>query len=51
MAKRGWSIDSLVLIFSFVVIAQLLSYFVSQGTFDREPVPDSPHRTMVVAGT
>ena len=51
MTKRGWSIDSLVLIFSFVVIAQLLSYVVSQGTFDREPVPDSPHRTMVVAGT
>ena len=51
MTKRGWSIDSLVLIFSFVVIAQLLSYVVSQGTFDREPVPDSPHRMMVVAGT
>jgi uncharacterized ion transporter superfamily protein YfcC len=51
MAKRGWSIDSLVLIFSFVVIAQLLSYVVSQGTFDRMPVPDNPHRMMVVAGT
>jgi len=24
MAKRGWSIDSLVLIFSFIVVAQLL---------------------------
>jgi uncharacterized ion transporter superfamily protein YfcC len=51
MAKRSWSIDSLVLIFSFVVIAQLLSYVVSQGMFDRVPVPDNPHRTMVVAGT
>ena len=51
MAKRSWSIDSLVLIFSFVVIAQLLSYVVAQGEFDRVPVPDNPHRSMVVDGT
>jgi uncharacterized ion transporter superfamily protein YfcC len=51
MQKRGLSIDSLVLIFSFIVFAQLLSYVIPQGQFDREPVPDYPGRTMVVAGT
>ena len=51
MLKRAWNIDSLVLIFSFIVLAQLLSYAVPQGRFDREPVPDNPDRTMVVAGT
>jgi len=51
MQKRGINIDSLVLIFSFIIIAQLLSYVVAQGTFDRVPVPDNPHRMMVVAGT
>ena len=25
MTRRGWTIDSLVLIFSFIIIAQLLS--------------------------
>ena len=51
MSKRSWSIDSLVLIFSFIVVAQLLSYVVPQGTFDTTPYPDDPSRTMVVAGT
>jgi uncharacterized ion transporter superfamily protein YfcC len=51
MTKRGWAIDSLVLIFSFIVIAQLLAYFVPQGSFEREPYPDNPNRSMVVAGT
>ncbi len=51
MQKRGLNIDSLVLIFAFIVFAQLLSYVVPQGQFDRQPVPDSPGRTMVVAGT
>ena len=51
MTKRGWSIDSLVLIFSFIVIAQLLGYAIPQGQFDREPYPDNPDRTMVVAGS
>jgi uncharacterized ion transporter superfamily protein YfcC len=51
MTKRGWSIDSLVLIFSFIIVAQLLSYVVPQGTFDTTPYPDDPGRTMVVAGT
>ena len=51
MTKRSWSIDSLVLIFSFIIVAQLLSYVVSQGTFERAPFPDNPDRQMVVAGT
>jgi uncharacterized ion transporter superfamily protein YfcC len=51
LEKRGWAIDSLVLIFSFIVVAQLLAYFVPQGSFEREPYPDNPNRTMVVAGT
>jgi uncharacterized ion transporter superfamily protein YfcC len=51
MQKRGWNIDSLVLIFSFIVFAQLLSYVVPQGQFDRQPYPDNPDRSMVVAGT
>ena len=48
--KKRWSLDSLVLIFSIVVIAQLLTYVVPQGQFDRVPVPDSS-KTMVVAGS
>lgn len=51
MSKRSWSIDSLVLIFSFIVFAQLLSYVVPQGQFDTQPYPDDPDRSMVVAGT
>ena len=51
MQKRGINIDSLALIFSFIIIAQLLSYVVAQGTFDRVPFPDNPNRMMVVAGT
>jgi uncharacterized ion transporter superfamily protein YfcC len=51
MSKRSWSIDSLVLIFSFIVIAQLLSYVVPHGSFERVPVPDDPSRFVVVDGT
>jgi uncharacterized ion transporter superfamily protein YfcC len=51
MQKRGINIDSLVLIFSFIVVAQLLSYVITQGTFERIPFPDNPNRMMVVAGT
>ena len=51
MKKRGIDIDSLVLIFSFIIFAHLLSYVVSQGQFDRVPFPDNPDRLMVVAGT
>ncbi len=51
MQKRGLNIDSLALIFSFIVIAQLMSYVITQGTFERAPFPDNPDRSMVVAGT
>jgi uncharacterized ion transporter superfamily protein YfcC len=51
MQKRGINIDSLALIFSFIIIAQLMSYVISQGTFDRTPFPDNPDRMMVVPGT
>ena len=51
MTKSRWSIDSLVLIFSFIIVAQLLSYVVPQGNFDREPYPDNPAREMVIAGS
>jgi len=51
MQKRGWSIDSLALIFSFIIVAQLLSYVVPQGQFETQPYPDNPDRSMVVAGT
>lgn len=51
MQKRRWNIDSLALIFSFIVFAQLLSYVVPQGMFERQPYPDNPSRSMVVAGT
>ena len=51
MTKRSWNIDSLALIFSFIIFAQLLSYVVPQGQFDREPSNYDPTREMVVAGT
>ena len=51
MTKRNWSIDSLVLIFSFIVFAQLLTYVVPHGQFERVPVTDQPDRMVVVDGT
>lgn len=48
MARKRWSFDSLVLIFSIIVIAQFLVYVIPQGTYEREPYPESPGRTMVV---
>jgi uncharacterized ion transporter superfamily protein YfcC len=51
MEKRKWSIDSLVLIFSIIVFAQILGYVIPQGEFERQPYPDNPSREMVVAGT
>lgn len=51
MPKRNWSIDSLALIFSFIVVAQLLSYVIPHGSFERAPVPDDPGRMIVVDGT
>jgi uncharacterized ion transporter superfamily protein YfcC len=51
MTKRNWSFDSLVLIFSIIIIAQILGYAIPQGEFERQPYPDNPNREMVVAGT
>ncbi len=42
--------DSLVLIFSIIVVAQLLTYVLPHGEYNRVPVPDSS-RTMVENGT
>lgn len=50
-AKERWSLDSLALIFSIVVVAQLLVYVVPQGEFEREPYPQNPARSMVVPGS
>ncbi len=49
--KRGWSLDSLVLIFSIVVFAQALVFVVPQGSYERVPYPDNPDRAMVVPGS
>ena len=49
--KSGWSLDSLVLIFSFIVVAQILTYVIPQGQYERVPYPDNPNRQMVVADT
>ena len=49
--SRNITIDALVLIFSFIVVAQLLSYVIPQGQFERQPYPDNPDRSMVVDGT
>ena len=51
MKLSAIKIDSLVLIFSFIIFAQLLSYVVPQGSFEREPFADNPNRQIVVAGT
>jgi len=51
MTKRGWSIDSLAIIFSIIVIAQLLTYAVPQGEFERQAYAGDVSRQMVVAGT
>ncbi|MBT8079110.1 MAG: TIGR00366 family protein [Gammaproteobacteria bacterium] len=48
---KSWSLDSLVLIFSVIVIAQLLLYLIPQGAFERVPYPENPDRSMVVPGT
>ena len=51
MAQRSWSIDSLVLIFSIIVVAQLLAYAVPQGNFERQAYQGNESRQMVVDGT
>jgi uncharacterized ion transporter superfamily protein YfcC len=49
MRRQTWSIDSLTLIFSMIVIAQILVYVIPQGQFERQPYPENPGRSMVVA--
>ncbi len=49
--KRRWAIDSLVLIFSIVILAQVVTYLVPQGRFERQPYPKNPSREMVVSGS
>ena len=51
MTNKSWSIDSLVLIFSIVIFAQLLTYVIPQGSYERVPYPENPSRSMVVDGT
>jgi len=50
-AKKSRFPDSLVLLFSMIIIAQLLSYVVPSGSFDRAPAPFNESRDMVVPGT
>lgn len=45
--KKSWFPDSLVLITAIIFLAQLLTYVVPPGEYDRIPVPDHPSRTMV----
>jgi len=51
MPQRSWSIDSLVIIFSIIVFAQLLTYVVPQGEFAREAFQGNESRQVVVAGS
>ncbi len=51
MTKRSWSIDSLVIIFSIIVFAQLLTYVIPQGGFERQAYQGNESRQMVVADT
>ncbi len=51
MTQRHWSIDSLVIIFSIIVIAQLLTYAVPQGEFERQAFRGDEGSQMVVAGS
>ena len=51
MSRRSWSIDSLVIIFSIIVVAQLLTYVIPQGDFERQAYRGDESRQMVVAGT
>ena len=51
MKERNWSIDSLVLIFSIIVLAQILVYLVPQGQFERVPFAGEGSHLVVVEGT
>jgi len=49
--KKSWSIDSLVLIFGIIIVAQLLTYVVPQGSFERVAYHNDPAKQMVVPDT
>ena len=49
--KPGWTLDPLLLIFGIVIAAQLLTYIVPQGAFERAPYLNNPAREIVVAGS
>ncbi len=51
MTRRSWSIDSLVIIFSIIAVAQLLTYAVPQGEFERQAFRGDEGAQMVVAGS
>ena len=51
MTQRSWSIDSLVIIFSIIVLAQVLTYAIPQGGFERQPYQGDESRLVVVAGS
>jgi uncharacterized ion transporter superfamily protein YfcC len=51
MTQRSWSIDSLVIIFSIIVFAQILTYAIPQGEFARQAYQGDEGRQMVVAGS
>ena len=49
--KRSWSSDSLGRIFSIILLAQILTYVIPQGAFERQAYPENPSRQMVVDGS
>jgi uncharacterized ion transporter superfamily protein YfcC len=51
VTKKHLNIDSLVLIFSIIIFAQILTYIIPQGIYERVPYPENPSRSMVVDGT
>jgi uncharacterized ion transporter superfamily protein YfcC len=50
MTKKSWSIDSLAIIFSIIVIAQLATYAIPQGEFERQEFGEGG-ALIVVAGS
>jgi len=51
MSERSWSIDSLVIIFSIIIFAQVLTYTIPQGEFERQAYQGDEGAQMVVAGS
>lgn len=51
MIRKTWSIDTLALIFFIIVGAQILTYIVPQGEFERKAYLDQPEQLIVVPGS